>query len=480
MSRITKLNPIPVKVSRRFSTETIEIVAEFCTCAAEKEPVLPIPTPAPKSFPSRERLAWGCLFVVALTVRCLACVYWLPDLTIDRDAYLGIARNIRTGNGFCSPDTITPTAYRPPVYPLLVALFELVCTEPYAVAMLNIVAGIATVAGVWVLVGQWWSNSPLWKRVLAGVAIAIDPLLLRYTAQPMTECVFTALTVWSLVGISGLVLDRNWTDVPHKDAQPQRSATALSPLATGILAGAAILCRPTLLPFVGLMTVWLGGRLLRRERWRHAPEWVSVGNFVLGWGLLLGVWVARNQIVMGHPILTTTHGGYTLLLGNNPVFYREVARQPWGTVWQHESLTAWQASLAEELGHEDGPKVDEVTADRWHLREATHAMHDDPDGFHAAVAYRIRSFWSLAPRGPEASSRVFRGIVSMWYATLFLFAAIGFIRPGLQQHPAVLLGGLLILSVATLHLIYWTDTRMRAPLHPVFAVLAVAPARRRT
>lgn len=480
MSRITKLNPIPVKVSRSFSTESREFVAEFFTRTSEKEPVLPIPTPAPKSSLCCEKIAWGGLLVVALAVRCLVCVYWSTDLTVDRDAYLGIVRNIRLGNGFCSPDTITPTAYRPPAYPLLVALFELVCTEPYAVASLNILAGIATAAGVWVLVGQWWLNPPLWKRVIAGLAIAADPLLLRYTAQPMTECVFTALTVWLLVGISSLVMEQKRADNSHDDSPPERSETRLSPLVTGILAGVAILCRPTLLPFVGLISLGLVGRILFVGRWGHAKEWTALTKFVIGWCVVLGIWVARNQMVMGHPILTTTHGGYTLLLGNNPVFYREVARQPWGTVWQHDSLIGWQAALADQLQQEYGPKVDEITADRWHFRQATHAMHNDPDGFHAAVAYRIRSFWSLTPRGPEDSSRVFRGIVSVWYATLFLFAAIGFIRAGLQRHPAVLLGGLVILSVAALHLLYWTDTRMRAPLHPVFVVMAVAPARRKS
>ena len=35
----------------------------------------------------------------------------------------------------------------------------------------------------------------------------------------------------------------------------------------------------------------------------------------------------------GLPIVTTTHGGYTLLLGNNPAYYDEVVSQPLGVVW---------------------------------------------------------------------------------------------------------------------------------------------------
>ena len=106
-------------------------------------------------------------------------------------------------------------------------------------------------------------------------------------------------------------------------------------------------------------------------------------------------------------------------------------------------------------------------------------MRSDPAGFWSAMLYRIRSFWSLAPRGPEETSRFVSRMVAGWYSALFLLSAIGFANAVRQRHPAVLIGGLLILTVAVLHLFYWTDTRMRAPLHPVLVTFAAAPMRRR-
>ena len=47
----------------------------------------------------------------------------------------------------------------------------------------------------------------------------------------------------------------------------------------------------------------------------------------------LAPWAIRNQIVVGRPIVSTTHGGYTLLLGNNPSFYDHLRTAPRGTVW---------------------------------------------------------------------------------------------------------------------------------------------------
>ena len=35
-------------------------------------------------------------------------------------------------------------------------------------------------------------------------------------------------------------------------------------------------------------------------------------------------WAVRNALVLAEPIITTTHGGYTLALANNEVYYRDI------------------------------------------------------------------------------------------------------------------------------------------------------------
>lgn len=401
---------------------------------------------------------------VALVLRIGACWYWADDLTRDRDAYLGIARNITAGNGFCSPDTTSPTAYRPPVYPLLLGAARGIFPEALAVAVINIAAGLATVWAVCVLVQLWW-QPPQWILVTAGLAIALDPLLLRYTAQPMTECLFTALTAWTVVGVTRLWLD---------PFTLRRGAWA-----TGFVAGTAALCRPTLYPYLGLVWLCLLFCAYRFNLEQFSGRQRQVGHYSLAVMLVVSLWASRNLLVMHDLLLTTTHGGYTLLLGNNPVFYGEVARQPWGTVWEHDSLTRWQASLADDLLKERGERVDEITADRWHADRAWKTIHADPTGFRAAVWYRVRSFWSLAPRGPEVTQNRLTAFIAVWYAVLFITTAVGFVIALRQRRPAVMIGGLLIATVATLHLLYWTDTRMRAPLHPVFIAFAAAMGERR-
>lgn len=405
--------------------------------------------------PTKGRRGLVVAIGVALIFRLTACWFWMDELTIDRDAYLGIARNITAGQGFCSPESHTPTAFRPPVFPILIGIVRFGLPEAVAVAVINIAAGLATVWAAWLLVELWWQPA-LWKKVAAATAVAVDPLLLRYSAQPMTECVFTALTVWTLVGVTRL-----WFD----PRAPWQVA-----LFTGIVAGLAALCRPTLYPLIGLMLLCLlfvAPRLSFKEyRYRQAAI------YALAASAIIALWAGRNLVVLDEPLLTTTHGGYTLLLGNNPVFYEEVARKPWGTVWGYDSLVRWQASIATDLQDDLGDHVNEVAADRWHSQRAWKAIQADPVGFRAAVAYRVRSFWSLAPRGPEASNRGLSTMVAGWYATLFMLAAMGFFNAVRQHSAAAWIGGLLIATVAALHLLYWTDTRMRAPLHPVLVAFA--------
>ena len=56
--------------------------------------------------------------------------------------------------------------------------------------------------------------------------------------------------------------------------------------------------------------------------------------------IVLSPWAIRNQVQFGRPIVTTTHGGYTLLLANNPEFYHWLRSGPWGSVWRADQFNA--------------------------------------------------------------------------------------------------------------------------------------------
>src|SRR5690606_16206458 len=71
----------------------------------------------------------------------------------------------------------------------------------------------------------------------------------------------------------------------------------------------------------------------RRQVGRTAITIATVGLVMV---LAVGGWTWRNKSAMGKPIWATTHGGYTLLLGNNPSFYEYLAEAKVGEKWEAE------------------------------------------------------------------------------------------------------------------------------------------------
>ena len=61
--------------------------------------------------------------------------------------------------------------------------------------------------------------------------------------------------------------------------------------------------------------------------------------------LVLSPWLIRNVLLFGEPIWTTTHGGYTLALANNPVYYDDVLHGPSGRVWTGHDQWLWWDSV---------------------------------------------------------------------------------------------------------------------------------------
>lgn len=380
------------------------------------------------------------------------------QLTIDRDAYLGIAKNVATGNGFSTPGSTAPTAYRPPLYPLILSAVMTVLPAAPAVAVLNIVAGCLT---VWLVsrLGDALGMGP--TRHLAALCVAIDPLLLNATAQPMTEVVFTALTMAWLWGVT-----------PRGDCENDFSWRRAA--WTGLYFGLAALCRPTIWPLAGLMGLaWCFSPATRRGRRREWRLLVTTATVTL---LVVSPWVIRNQRVFGRPILMTTHGGYTLLLANNSVYFEEVVQQPWGTTWSGESLSLWQTDVEQKMRVELGASQGEIARDAWMSSEAKRYIAHHPTNFFQAMGHRIRSLWSISPQGEGASLPVaIRVGVAVFYGLEYIAALGGlWLMVRRRQWRAWLPCLLLIVAVQGVHLVYWTDARMRSPLQPVLALLAAS------
>jgi hypothetical protein len=199
---------------------------------------------------------------------------------------------------------------------------------------------------------------------------------------------------------------------------------------------------------------------------------------VLAVAAVVSPWMLRNWKILGSPIMTTTHGGYTLLLGNNEDFFHQVAARPLTSAWRDSQpdrfQRTWFRGLISEMDRQIGPGAGEIAQDRWMYGRAGNAIATEPRLFLRACILRFAEFWNVVPLPPSRSaisSVVVWGLCAGYSIELILFiAGLGtlFCRWGDRWMFPLLL----ILNFTLVHLAYWSNMRMRAPLVPLIALVA--------
>jgi hypothetical protein len=131
----------------------------------------------------------------------------------------------------------------------------------------------------------------------------------------------------------------------------------------------------------------------------------------------------------------------------------------------------------------------EVADDRLASEVAWETIRQDPSTFVKSCLVRMSWFWAVTPYRSGAAS-VMIVAIGLWYSVLFagIVLASGVLlsqrwgKGGLRKAFGVLLIGLtslrlwvpafsLVVSLQLVHLIYWSNMRMRAPLMPVLYIL---------
>lgn len=444
------------------------------------------------------------LLAFALLVRGAVLIAIPSSLKADPDGYRQLAENV-VKHGTLGRE-LQATAFRPPLYPL--TLSSCMAAGPYsraAIGLLHLALGLAT---VWLVFRMVERSGARGAAVVAGLLTACDPILVWQSTLVMTETMAAFWAVLTVTLLNAVVARPRWF----------RAAGA------GACLGLAALCRPTFLPFAALVglaalvQVWRRSPDVRRgspdpaeesdpqvspEQGRPALPTVArsgdrpqqesgerpqreagirgrdlLGFLVSGLAglvLVLSPWVVRNEIFLGQPIVTTTHGGYTLLLGNNPFFYEYLRSGPWGVAWDVKELEEARAKRDARLKL----SPDEIVRDREAYKEARENIRREPGMFVYSCIVRVGRLWSLMPHQITAQEsggrRAMRYAVGLWYLLELPLAALGvavWIRR--RGQAGWLWWILLAICFTAVHAVYWTDMRMRAPLMPGVAMAAAA------
>jgi hypothetical protein len=364
----------------------------------------------------------------------------------DPDNYLPLARSLAEGRGLALNGRAT--AYRPPLYPLVLAplVGALGGNLFWGVAALHLVLGAGTV----ILTNKaalGMGLSPVGASVAAAL-VAFDPVLAVQCRSVMTETLAAFLVACSLVGLT----------------RPGLRGGILG----GVALGLSALCRPSLLP--GAVLVAVGSASLGPSSVRDRIARTTA--LALATLFTVAPWAARNVVAVGEPVFTTTHGGYTLALANNPAYYADVVDGPSGAVWSGPNQMAWFGRITAATY-----QMTEPEADRWLRASALTTIRDHPGAFVRSALAREGRFWGLAPSGAVYPKHL-RIATALWTLPFWLAVACGLRRRELRSWPGAA-APLLAVALACVHAAYWTDLRMRAPIVPALAIVAgLASARK--
>ncbi len=386
-----------------------------------------------------------------------------------------------------TPPPMRPTAYRPPVYPAMLTVAALpdiannvplnkVSLNAYVIVGMHILFGLVTIGMLHYIA---WRMDLRWGWIPA-LAVAADPILLHWSGEIMTETLVTMLATWAWALY--LILVRPMREETGLKLWGMHLSLRVS-LMLGLVLGLAVLTRPTMLPWAAIMIASLS---LRRSDAGSRVTMITAALIVMS--VMNIAWMVRNKQQFGEPIWTTTHGGYTLLLANNPPLYEHFKTAGPDRNWDADKFHKlwamrrsgdptqsefWNAEVPVEAIAE--PDIDELKDDRLAEEAAKATIERDPKTFALSCLYRAGWLWSVTPNVGQEQNRE-RWIIAGWYASWFAMALLGL----WWVHSVIasrvwLMPLLLLLTLTAIHTIYWSNMRMRAPMMPVVYLVACWP-----
>jgi hypothetical protein len=411
--------------------------------------------------------------ILAVVLRIVACFELADGIQADPDAYRAIAVTLQqTGTfGLLEADgTARPTAFRPPLYPWLLSWLVRDGALPWVsvVAFHSLLGGMTAVWSS--LIGQRLIG-PI--GVVAGIFVALDPILLNQSTVIMTE------TLAAMIVTGGL-----WWWVTRYDS----SRKVAFGIGLGLFLALAYLCRPTFMPWALLVvgaSLFCGAPLKSRVTSTLTASVIIV--------VVTICWMIRNDRWLGRPIWGTTHGGYTLLLANNPCYYDYLRSRAFEEMWNPQLFfdgwmhrydgditqrSFWSVENLVQLANQSPtypPGTKEQDDDDLATAAAKATIRDQPVMFLWSCIVRLGQFWSPLPHSTLDRGRTQVWLVGVYYMLMFLLVARGAIRLGRKMlGPQWWAMWLIVLTLSGIHAVYFSNMRMRAPLIAVLAVLATA------
>ena len=429
---------------------------------------MPIASTEPKSFRAPRSIFWVGF---ALRVACIAIGHTYRIRVIDNHFDFGfeagrIARSLVQGHGYANPfnGVSGPTAWLPPIYPLLLALaFKLfgVYTNAAAFFVMTVDSLFSALIApaVYEIAARCFDAYGFARRAstkAAPVALwsgwlwAVYPAALQYAIHWLWEMsISTCLFTWALV----IALRLRGIGEQERDGVQQGRRWA----AFGAMWGLVALSNASLLiglPVAGLWVIW---PRLRAMRLRH----VIAGPVIAGvvFAALMTPWWVRNVHTMHAFITTRSNFGAELYESTLPSH----DAYPWGA-----ALPLWPGDPKFQLYMHMG----EVKYSEMRKEQAITRIRANPSYFWHRTLDRFLFFWDNVPHPLEKRPLQEYGR-RLNYAFLSLAGLMGLGLAVWRRVPGAALMGWMFLLLPLPYYLVTVQARFRHPLEPLIAVLSV-------
>jgi hypothetical protein len=403
-----------------------------------------------------------------------------------------IARSLATGHGYANPfnGISGPTAWLPPLYPLLMAAaFKVfgIYTRGAALALMVVDSALsaAIVPAVYEIAARCFDARGIARRsakYMAPVAVwsawmwAAYPAALQYAVHWVWEMSLTAcLFCWAIVvalRLRGVGEEEHTSGakaqvlpgVMRPKAVPWGYRSGVGPqknrlwFVLGVLWGLIALTNASLMLCLPAMMVWIAWPDLRA--WRLGRGTV-VGAVLtcLAFAAVLAPWVARNERVMHAPVFTRDNFGvefYESTLERNDGF-------PWGT-----TVPLWTG----DPEYQQYMRMGEIAFAKMRGEQAKERIKARPWRTAKWTLDRFLFFWDGTPHAANGhlANEFLRQLSYCYLSVCGLLGLAVMLRKRVQG------AGLFAAIFLLLPLPYYLVTvqpRFRHPMEPLIAVLAV-------
>jgi 4-amino-4-deoxy-L-arabinose transferase-like glycosyltransferase len=396
---------------------------------------------------ARSSFFWMLLIAFLLRLALILIGHTYKFKTIDDNFSFGwemgrIGRSLASGQGFSNPfnEVSGPTAWEPPLYPLLIGgVFKLFGIYSHASALvllsINSFFSALTCIPIFLIAERCFGEKvAVWTSWTWALLPSVMYWCTRWVWETSLAALLLAVIFWLTLDLEERGGWKPWVEF-------------------GLLWGIAALTNTSLLSFLPASGLWVWYR-----RWKRGKS--SLAGVVLASAVCVACitpWLVRNHRVFGRFVFIRSNFGAELRLGNGPG-----ANGTW-MEYLHPSqnvLAMREYKAIGELGY---------VAER--KRQAIEFIRQDYARFADLSLRRFIYYWGGLPRLAEIPALApFKDSVFL-ASTILSFWGLG--RALRKRQPGAWLFLWLILSYPTIYYFVFPHPRYRHPIEPELGVLIV-------